>query len=70
MDRQIDVGKMTKQEKYNLIENTAWELLKFSPQELKKNNISPLQMAGAVMGSRQLKEEIKEVEDSESLVKK
>lgn len=55
MDKQ---NELSKEEKLMAIRSIAWEMLKFSPQELKKQGINPISLVGANFGAKELLSEM------------
>ena len=56
---------LSKAEKLMALRNTAWDLLKFSPKELKKQGISPINLVGANFSAKEKLNEIGDNVDEE-----
>lgn len=49
---------LSKEEKLMALRNTAWDLLKFSPKELKKQGINPINLVGANFSAKDMLNEM------------
>ena len=49
---------LSKEEKLMALRNTAWDLLKCSPKELKKQGISPINLVGANFSAKDMLNEM------------